>query len=50
LAFRDALRTDDRLRDEYATLKQSLAAAYKDNRSTYTQAKSAFVNSAIEPH
>jgi len=50
LAFLDALSADDPFRAEYATLKRSLAAAYKDNRSAYTEAKSAFIHSAIESH
>jgi GrpB-like predicted nucleotidyltransferase (UPF0157 family) len=47
LAFRDALRADSDLRDEYAALKRSLAEAYKNNRSAYTQAKTAFITSTI---
>ena len=44
LAFRDALRGDNDLRDAYVTLKRSLAKAYKDDRSAYTGAKSAFIS------
>lgn len=47
LAFRDALRTDGDLRDSYAALKRSLAVQYKDDRNSYTQAKSAFIKSAL---
>jgi GrpB-like predicted nucleotidyltransferase (UPF0157 family) len=43
LAFRDALRTDNALRDQYATLKRGLGEAHRDNRSGYAEAKSAFV-------
>jgi GrpB-like predicted nucleotidyltransferase (UPF0157 family) len=43
LAFRDALRADDQLRDEYAGLKGRLAAAHPDNRNAYTNAKAEFV-------
>jgi GrpB-like predicted nucleotidyltransferase (UPF0157 family) len=47
LAFRDALRADRDLRDRYAALKRSLAYSYKDDRKSYTQAKSAFINSIL---
>jgi len=45
LAFRDALRADNDLRDRYAALKRSLANRHKDDRSAYTQAKTAFITS-----
>jgi GrpB-like predicted nucleotidyltransferase (UPF0157 family) len=45
MVFRDALRADKVLRDTYAALKRSLALQYKDDRSAYNEAKSAFVNS-----
>jgi GrpB-like predicted nucleotidyltransferase (UPF0157 family) len=47
LAFRDALRADATLRDRYAELKRSLAAKYPHDRVVYTQAKSAFIESAL---
>jgi GrpB-like predicted nucleotidyltransferase (UPF0157 family) len=47
LSFRDALRADRDLRDRYAALKRSLAYSYKDDRKSYTQAKSAFINSIL---
>ncbi len=47
LAFRDALRVDDDLRDQYSALKRSLAKAYGNDRSAYTQAKSAFITAII---
>jgi GrpB-like predicted nucleotidyltransferase (UPF0157 family) len=43
LAFRDALRSDPALAAEYAALKQELAARFPDDRSAYTDGKSAFV-------
>jgi GrpB-like predicted nucleotidyltransferase (UPF0157 family) len=47
VAFRDALRADDQLRDEYARLKGRLAAAHADNRNAYTNAKAEFVSRAL---
>jgi GrpB-like predicted nucleotidyltransferase (UPF0157 family) len=47
LAFRDALRADERLRDEYAALKISLAERHPDDRNAYTEAKGDFVDRAL---
>jgi GrpB-like predicted nucleotidyltransferase (UPF0157 family) len=47
LAFRDALRADDGLRSEYASLKDRLAEQHPDNRNAYTNAKAAFVERAL---
>jgi GrpB-like predicted nucleotidyltransferase (UPF0157 family) len=47
VAFRDALRADDRLRDEYARLKDQLAAAHPGNRNAYTNAKAEFVSRVL---
>jgi GrpB-like predicted nucleotidyltransferase (UPF0157 family) len=49
LAFRDALRADSDLRDQYSALKRSLAKAYGNDRSSYTQAKTAFIASIVDP-
>ena len=43
LGFRDALRSDPALAAEYAALKQNLATRFPDDRSVYTDGKSAFV-------
>jgi GrpB-like predicted nucleotidyltransferase (UPF0157 family) len=43
LRFRDRLRADPALAQEYATLKRSLAVRYRDDREAYTEAKAAFV-------
>jgi GrpB-like predicted nucleotidyltransferase (UPF0157 family) len=43
IAFRDRLRGDASLREEYATLKRRLAAAHPDDRAAYTSGKAAFV-------
>lgn len=45
--FRDWLRAHDEDRDRYAELKLSLAAAHRDDRRAYTDAKSDFIR-AIE--
>lgn len=43
LRFRDRLRGNADLRHEYAALKRRLAAANRDDRMTYTAAKSGFI-------
>lgn len=43
LAFRDALRTQPALREEYEQLKIRLAAEHPDDLAAYTQDKRAFV-------
>lgn len=47
LAFRDALRADPRLRDEYAGLKRQLAGQHRTNRNAYSNAKSGFVQQVL---
>jgi GrpB-like predicted nucleotidyltransferase (UPF0157 family) len=49
LAFRDALRTDPALRDEYATLKRQLAAGYWADRDAYLHGKRPFIE-RVAPH
>ena len=43
LRFRDALRADPALRDEYAAVKSGLARAHPDDRERYTDEKATFV-------
>jgi GrpB-like predicted nucleotidyltransferase (UPF0157 family) len=43
LAFRDALRSDPALADEYSALKRDLAKRFPEDRSAYTDGKSSFV-------
>jgi GrpB-like predicted nucleotidyltransferase (UPF0157 family) len=43
VAFRDWLRAHPADRDEYATLKRSLATAFRLDRAGYTDAKAGFV-------
>lgn len=47
LTFRDRLRSDPSLADEYAELKRAAARAHRDDREAYTEAKSAFVARVI---
>lgn len=47
VAFRDALRGDEKLRREYATLKRELAGQYEGNRNAYTNAKADFVERVL---
>lgn len=43
LLFRDFLRREEPARDEYADLKQRLAARYRDQRQAYCDAKTGFI-------
>lgn len=43
LRFRDRLRADNALAEEYARLKRELAERYRDDREAYTDAKAGFV-------
>jgi GrpB-like predicted nucleotidyltransferase (UPF0157 family) len=47
LLFRDALRNDSRLANEYAALKLQLAQQCGDDREAYTVAKGLFIESAL---
>ena len=44
LRFRDRLRADRALAEEYARLKHDLALRFRDDREAYTDAKRAFVD------
>jgi GrpB-like predicted nucleotidyltransferase (UPF0157 family) len=46
-AFRDCLRADDALRDEYEKLKRRLAENYRRDRDAYTYAKADFVERVL---
>jgi GrpB-like predicted nucleotidyltransferase (UPF0157 family) len=48
LAFRDALRADPVLRQEYALLKAQLAAQHRHHRAAYTDAKTTFVQRTLQ--
>jgi GrpB-like predicted nucleotidyltransferase (UPF0157 family) len=43
LRFRDRLRSDRALAQEYATLKRTLAERYRNDREAYTEGKAAFI-------
>ncbi len=47
LAFRDALRSDPTLAEQYAALKHDLAARFRSDRNGYTQHKTAFVQKVL---
>ena len=47
LNFRDRLRADPALRDEYQALKSRLVIEHPNDRAAYTEAKSAFVESVL---
>jgi GrpB-like predicted nucleotidyltransferase (UPF0157 family) len=47
LAFRDTLRADSALRSDYETLKLRLAMEYAHDKSAYTAAKGAFIQSVL---
>jgi GrpB-like predicted nucleotidyltransferase (UPF0157 family) len=47
LAFRDRLRADPETMQAYAALKRELAARFGDNRDGYTEAKSEFIQAAL---
>jgi GrpB-like predicted nucleotidyltransferase (UPF0157 family) len=46
LRFRDSLRSDPKLADEYAALKRALAARFREDREGYTKAKTPFIDDA----
>ncbi|MDR1459597.1 MAG: GrpB family protein [Bacteroidales bacterium] len=46
--FRDFLRQNSDIRDEYAKLKYALAEKYRFNREDYTQAKTEFITKITE--
>jgi len=48
LAFRDALRADRVLREEYAALKRTLAQRFHDDRRAYTSGKSDFIAAVLK--
>ena len=47
LAFRDALRADSSLRQQYATLKRDLARMFPDDVEKYASAKGPFIGAVL---
>jgi len=47
LAFRDRLRSDRTVADEYAVLKHDLAQRFADDREAYTEAKAEFIRRVL---
>jgi GrpB-like predicted nucleotidyltransferase (UPF0157 family) len=47
IVFRDALRSDPSLAEEYAMLKKELAKKHSSNRVAYTDGKAAFVERVV---
>jgi GrpB-like predicted nucleotidyltransferase (UPF0157 family) len=50
LAFRDALRADASLRQDYESLKRRLAEAHRGDLAAYTDAKTPFIRSIERRH
>ena len=47
LSFRDRLRTDSALAEEYGTLKRALAERHPEDREAYTEAKAMFIRASL---
>jgi GrpB-like predicted nucleotidyltransferase (UPF0157 family) len=50
LVFRDALRANPALVEEYASLKRAIATEFRNDREGYTGAKAAFVGWVLSAH
>ena len=48
LVFRDRLRADAAVRASYSELKRALASKYREDRESYTEAKTEFIQSVLE--
>lgn len=48
LAFRDRLRADPEVAEEYAALKRTLASRFPEDREAYTDAKSDFIRRVLK--
>jgi len=46
--FRDRLREDPRLADEYGQLKEALALKHRDSRKEYTKGKESFIRKVMK--
>jgi len=50
LRFRNALREEPLLREQYATLKRGLAREYAADKAAYTEAKAPFIRQVLSSH
>ncbi len=48
LKFRELLRSDKLIFDQYVKLKRELASSHKEDRETYTQKKWPFIQQALQ--
>lgn len=48
IIFRDALRADEELRNEYQTLKLKLATEFAEDRKAYTEKKGDFIKTVLQ--
>lgn len=48
IKFRDILRTNNKLANNYANIKQALASQYKEDREAYTQEKWPFIKKVLQ--
>lgn len=48
IIFRDALRNEDEIRDQYLALKKELAEKYSDDRVKYTSSKHDFIRGILK--
>lgn len=48
IQFRDLLRSNIKIANQYASLKKELAVQYKEDRETYTEKKWPFVRQALQ--
>jgi len=49
IKFRDILKSNETLKQQYIELKQKLAEKYALQREKYTEAKTEFINSIVDP-
>jgi len=48
IAFRDSLKDDPELKEEYCNLKKALVSKYRRDRAAYTEAKTKFIERVLE--
>ncbi len=48
IKFRELLRSDKSISDQYSTLKRNLAASHKEDREAYTQKKWPFIQQVLQ--